>query len=170
MVMANMSDAESTVLIVLFAVAFGGWLIPVTIHILAANWRKARESAHLAALKQSMVEKGMPVEEIERVLRAPVDVASPVPVKEASSIVELAEKLAEHEIEANVIHDILVAFRGAEPSMQRTAVNSVEAMLDNGADSERVLAAVRALCGPAPAPEFGSKDYRFTDEASALRQ
>ena len=37
---------------------------------LAKNWRKARESEHLAALKQSMVEKGMSAEEIERVINA----------------------------------------------------------------------------------------------------
>ena len=37
---------------------------------LAKNWRKARESEHLAALKQSMVEKGMSAEDIERVLKA----------------------------------------------------------------------------------------------------
>ena len=37
---------------------------------LAKNWRKARESEHLAALKQSMVEKGMAAEDIERVINA----------------------------------------------------------------------------------------------------
>jgi hypothetical protein len=37
---------------------------------LAKNWRKARESEHLAALKQSMVEKGMSAEDIVRVINA----------------------------------------------------------------------------------------------------
>jgi hypothetical protein len=37
---------------------------------LAKNWRKAHESEHLAALKQSMVEKGMSAEDIERVINA----------------------------------------------------------------------------------------------------
>ena len=49
-------------------VLFGGWIIPVVAGIIAKNWRKARESEHLAVLKQSMIERGMSVEEMERVI------------------------------------------------------------------------------------------------------
>jgi hypothetical protein len=159
-----MSDSESTVMIVFLALSFGAWIIPAVIYTLVTNVRKAIESAHLAALKQSMVEKGMAVEEIERVLRAS---AKPAEVED-SPVVKLTKKLAEHEVPANVIREILAAFRGAEPSMRRAVVESVVAMLDDvGADTERVLAAVWGLCGSAPAPESRPKDYRFTDEASA---
>jgi hypothetical protein len=48
----------------------GGWIIPVTASAIAKNWRRARESEHLAVLKQSMIERGMSVEEIERVINA----------------------------------------------------------------------------------------------------
>ena len=48
----------------------GGWIIPVTAGAIAKNWRRARESEHLAILKQSMIERGMSVEEIERVVNA----------------------------------------------------------------------------------------------------
>jgi hypothetical protein len=37
---------------------------------IASNWRKARESEHTVALKQSMVDKGMSAEDIERVMNA----------------------------------------------------------------------------------------------------
>ena len=50
-------------------VLFGGWIIPVVVGTVAKNWRKARESEHLAALKQSMIERGMSVEEMERVIK-----------------------------------------------------------------------------------------------------
>jgi hypothetical protein len=43
-----------------------GWVITD----IARNWRKVRVSEHLAALKQSMIERGMSAEEIERVLAA----------------------------------------------------------------------------------------------------
>lgn len=49
-------------------VLFGGWIIPVVVAIIAKNWRKARESEHLAVLKQSMIERGMSVDEMERVI------------------------------------------------------------------------------------------------------
>jgi hypothetical protein len=47
-----------------------GWVVTDVVEKLAINWRKARESEHLAALKQSMVERGMSAEEIERVVNA----------------------------------------------------------------------------------------------------
>jgi len=53
---------------VVAVVLFGGWIIPVVVGIVAKNWRKARESEHLTALKQSMIERGMSVEEMERVI------------------------------------------------------------------------------------------------------
>ena len=37
---------------------------------IASNWRKARQSEQLAVLKQSMIERGMSAEEIERVINA----------------------------------------------------------------------------------------------------
>jgi len=46
---------------------FGGWVIVAVASTIAKNWRKTRESEHLAALKQTMVEKGMAIEDIERV-------------------------------------------------------------------------------------------------------
>jgi hypothetical protein len=49
---------------------FGGSTIAGIAVKLANNWRKVRESEHAAALKQSMIERGMSAEEIERVLNA----------------------------------------------------------------------------------------------------
>jgi hypothetical protein len=49
-------------------ILFGGWIIPAVTAIIAKNWRKARESEQLAVLKQSMIERGMSVEEMERVI------------------------------------------------------------------------------------------------------
>jgi hypothetical protein len=45
-----------------------GWVIVEV----ARHWRKVRENEQLAALKQSMVERGMSAEEIERVINAGV--------------------------------------------------------------------------------------------------
>jgi hypothetical protein len=49
---------------------FGGWVIVGVVRAFTDNWRKVREAEQLAALKQSMVEKGMSADEIERVLKA----------------------------------------------------------------------------------------------------
>ena len=43
-----------------------GWIITTWM----ANWRKVRVSEHLAALKQTMIERGMSADEMERVINA----------------------------------------------------------------------------------------------------
>lgn len=49
---------------------FGGWVMVAIVRSFTDNWRKVREAEQTAALKQSMVDKGMSVDEIERVLKA----------------------------------------------------------------------------------------------------
>jgi hypothetical protein len=49
---------------------FGGWIITSVISSITGNWRKVREAEQNAALKQSMVEKGMSAADIERVMNA----------------------------------------------------------------------------------------------------
>jgi hypothetical protein len=49
---------------------FGGWVIVAIVRSFTESWRRVRETEQAAALKQSMVEKGMTADEIERVLKA----------------------------------------------------------------------------------------------------
>jgi hypothetical protein len=49
---------------------FGGWVIVAIVRSFTDNWRKVREAEQTAALKQTMVDKGMSADEIERVLKA----------------------------------------------------------------------------------------------------
>ena len=62
-------SAEAWGMIALMVLA-GGWVIPVTAAAIAKNWRRARESEQLAILNQSMIERGMSADEIERVINA----------------------------------------------------------------------------------------------------
>ena len=48
----------------------GGWVMVAIVRSFTDNWRKVREAEQTAALKQSMVDNGMSVDEIERVLKA----------------------------------------------------------------------------------------------------
>lgn len=56
------------ILFVIFV--FGGWVIGWVATSAMKNWRRVRESEHLAALKQTMIERGMSVDDIERVINA----------------------------------------------------------------------------------------------------
>jgi hypothetical protein len=56
--------------IVAVTLIFGGWIVTSIVGSITGNWRKVREAEQMAALKQSMVEKGMSAADIERVMNA----------------------------------------------------------------------------------------------------
>lgn len=56
--------------ILLITFIFGGWVIVGVVRSFTDNWRKVRVAEQTAALKQTMIDKGMSAEDIERVLRA----------------------------------------------------------------------------------------------------
>jgi hypothetical protein len=49
---------------------FGGWVITGVVSSIMTNWRKTREAEQLAALKQTLAERGMSADEIIKVLNA----------------------------------------------------------------------------------------------------
>jgi hypothetical protein len=61
---------DSIFWLIIIGFGVGGPTIAGVISTLAQNWRKMKESEHLTMLKQSMIERGMSVEEMERVLDA----------------------------------------------------------------------------------------------------
>jgi hypothetical protein len=149
--------------IVTVSLIFGGWIIVAVVSSVAKNWRKVHESEHLAVLKQSMIERGMSADEIERVLRA-----GPEALTESASdaTTELSKKLAEHGVAAPAMEQILNAFHTAKAQDRKTLSNTVLAMLNGGAGSDQVLAAVRALSRPSAEP---THEARYRDDPASFR-
>jgi hypothetical protein len=147
---------------------FGGWIIVAVVSSVTKNWRKVHESEHAAALKQSMIERGMSAEDIERVLRA-----GPESLEESGrdsgkdDATKLSEKLVEHETPAPVMEQIVSIFCTASPGAKKSLEKTIVAMLDGGADSQQVLAVVRALSRSTPAEQ--PQDRRYTDDAASFK-
>ena len=56
--------------ILMITFIFGGWVIVAVVRSFTDSWRRVREAEQTAALKQSMVDKGMSADEIERIMKA----------------------------------------------------------------------------------------------------
>lgn len=110
----------------------------------AAAWHKIRQSQHRAQLTAMMVQRGMPVDEIERVLRA-----SSVSAAEAVDVPAddpgIIKMLTDNNYEGSDVQRILSALHasgGATPENARI----IKALSDNWADTgdiERILLARR---------------------------
>jgi hypothetical protein len=49
---------------------FGGWVITGVVSSIMSNWRQVRQTEQMAALKQTMIDKGLSAADIERILNA----------------------------------------------------------------------------------------------------
>jgi hypothetical protein len=102
---------------------YTGYLIPIigllggtvvaVVAIIATHWRHVRQAEADTALKQDLLQRGMSVEEIERVVRAS-STASTEPAKEPISDNEyyMVEKLVEEGKTVDEIERIIRAFKG----------------------------------------------------------
>jgi hypothetical protein len=93
--------------VLVVAIVCGGPIVGWVVSSLATNWRRARESEHLAALKQSLAERGMSAEEIERVVNA-------------GRITGLKEKMVAQGMSAADIERVLRAGQLEEPVCGRS--------------------------------------------------
>jgi hypothetical protein len=143
----------------------GGSALITLINSLAKHWRKVRESEHQAALKQSLVERGMSVEEIERIVRAAPE--SHELEADETPVVQLTKNLAEQEVPPEALEEILRAFHASDPATQRTLAHTVAALCENGAKAEHILAAVRALARPAGSAESPPREVHGVTDATA---
>jgi hypothetical protein len=144
----------------------GGSAIVTLITSLAKHWRKVRESEHLAALKQSLVERGMSVEDIERVVRAAPEAQE---TEADEPVVQLTKTLAVLEVPPEALEEILRAFQASDPATQRTLAQTVEALRATG--TEHILAAVRALARPSgSAISSPPEKHGATDETVSFRR
>jgi hypothetical protein len=176
--MADIWDnvGQDIVSILAITFIFGGTAIVGIVTAVVANWRKTRESEHQAVLKQNMLERGMSAVDIERVLRAgpaaaaeeeadralKVKAAAAASQDERSWDVEVANQLLQHDVPGSEAEQILTAFRAGDAPTRKALAGKIEEMLDSGANGERVLAVVRALCRPggaAPQNDSGPSPY-----------
>jgi hypothetical protein len=165
MLLADFDWNHLTTLLFWVFILGGGSALITLINSLAKHWRKVRESEHLAALKQSLVERGMSVEEIERIVRAAPE--SQELEADETPVVQLTNKLAEQEVPPEALAEILRTFQACDPAMQQTLARTVEALCDNGAKVEHILAAVRALARPSGSAASSPLEERGVSDATA---
>jgi hypothetical protein len=152
MILAGSIDLSGSNLAELASIV-GAFLFLITTvlgSVLAVNWRKARESEHLAALKQSLADKGMSADDIERIMRAGPERKKPgaaLPVTALSEVLVYVNGISPQTLE-----EIVQVFQTSDPATQNAIVQALSNMVENdNLTGDHYLAMVRGLAHPAAA-------------------
>jgi hypothetical protein len=136
-------------------------IVTSVVYALTEAWQKVRRAELETALKRQMLDRGLTVAEMEQLLRASPRSSPPAPA-DGRVVEKVAETLAEHQAPPQVIEQVLIAVRRADPGTQQAIHRAIEAVVakaleeDEPANAEAILAFVRGLSTPverAPAAE-----------------
>jgi len=149
-VLAHLANWPPTELIELTAVLAVAAIIAIGLLF----WRHIRLAEAQAALKQSMLQRGLKPDEIERLLSTDSEPPEP-PLTDEQSIEQMAACLHQSGISEKIIEEVFAAVRAAEPSMRQSICHAIQGLSGeegNEADEKEILAAIRGLSGHGSQP------------------
>lgn len=120
-------------------------------------WRRVRLAQTDAAVKQSMLQRGLTADEMERLLTCQSDRPSPrvAPQTEAEAVEELGLILHNSGVTKAVIEEVFLAVSTAEPLARPVIYSAIRGMAGedrDGATDEEIIAVLRGLRGPVAPP------------------
>ncbi len=140
-------------------------------------WHRVRLAQADAALKQSMLQRGLTPDDIERLLACqlgPPEVG--VAETEERAIEEVAAYLKKSNVSVAAMEQVFVALRDAEPPQRQAILAAIRGLAGewgNGASEKAVLAVIRGLCGNGRPPAAGvpspKKDRKAKEDIVAIR-
>jgi hypothetical protein len=177
---AGMPESVFVLALLFGSLLFVGLLVFLGVSL--NTWWNSRQEASRAereaALKREMLDRGLSVDEIERLIRATAEPPTKIEDEDIDALGELGGVLGTCEPEAKpeTIEEILAIARTADSKMRRAMVSAVSEMHGNAGTitDEQIRAVVRALARPAgpstpstppvvDVPPFTSAASRITD-------
>lgn len=133
---------------------------------IAHAWQKVRRAEQEAALKQDMLQRGLSIEEIERVLRAPAKQSETRADKSGDKYVlqELGMILGACQASPAVIEEVLPIVQAADSATKQAILQAVQGVREGSEEEiedEQIRAVVRALArpsGPSTEPATPAND------------
>jgi hypothetical protein len=125
---------------------------------IAHAWQKIRRAEAATRLQQAMLERGLSVDEMERLLRPAAlvnegsDTQSPAPetpLSEEQLVEKLANRLAGESASEGTIQQVMEAFHASDLPGKRLLYHAIFGLSEGfQATDEQILAVVRGLCRP----------------------
>ncbi len=143
---------------ILGLVSIVGGLLAVVICIGLISWCVVRKAQIAADLKRDLVQRGVPIEEIERLIQGPSGHQNRYGEKQLEG--SLASLMAQCEVPGPVMAEVLRIYLATDAATKKAVYDALEEILGSEPSEDQLLAAVRTLCPPkssaAPMPQFDS--------------
>jgi hypothetical protein len=138
-----------------------GILVMMIAAIVASTWSRVRREEIRASFRRDMVDRGLPIEQIERLENALPDEVPSARVKKLEA--QLASLLVQSETPGPTLEKVLRIYQGTDSATKAAIYDSLEEIIESSPSEEQLVAAVAALCpGRAEQPSSGR-----TEEAHA---
>jgi hypothetical protein len=135
-----------------------GGLLAVSICVGLISWCVVRRAQIAADLKRDLVQRGLSVEQIERLIQGPPEEEKPYYEKHLEG--SLASLLAQAEVPGPVMTEVLRIYQATDGGTKKAVYDAIEEIIGSEPTEEQLLAAVRTLCPPkagaAMSPQFDS--------------
>jgi hypothetical protein len=132
------------------------WLtITSVVATVAGVWQKVRRAQLNTTLKEEMLERGLSVEEMERVLRP-----AGQPLPEESAYRAFGECLAAQSLSGTSLEEIMVSFREADLPAKWALVQTLRGLANGGGQRSLSMEEMKRLLKPGDAPLSEEAAYR----------
>jgi hypothetical protein len=140
-VFANWSPEE-----IMGFVAIVGGLLAIVSCVGLISWCVLRNAQIAADLKRDLVQRGLPVDQIERLIQGPREDEKPYYEKQLEG--SLASLLAQSEVPGPLMTEVLRIYQATDGGTKKAVYDAIEEIIGSEPTEDQLLAAVRTLCPP----------------------
>jgi hypothetical protein len=139
--LANWSPEE-----IMGFVAIVGGLLAIVSCVGLISWCVIRNAQIAADLKRDLVQRGLPVDQIERLILGPREDEKPYYEKQLEG--SLASLLAQSEVPGPLMTEVLRIYQATDGGTKKAVYDAIEEIIGSEPTEDQLLAAVRTLCPP----------------------
>jgi hypothetical protein len=133
-----------------------GFFLTVIVAVVAASWNRVRREEIRANSIREMLDRGIPVDQVERLIGLPTHGETAANGKALEA--QFASLLVQNEVPAPKMERVLRIYQETDPATKKAVYDSLKEIVGSSPSEEQLVAAVMALCpahGPAlPAGSF----------------
>jgi hypothetical protein len=143
---------------ILGLVSIVGGLLTIVICVGLISWCVVRRAQIAADLKRDLLQQGLSIEQVERLMQGPPEAEKPYYEKHLEG--SLASLLTQAEVPGPVMVEVLRIYQATDGVTKKAVYDAIEEIISSEPSEEQLVAAVRMLCPPKAgvvvSPQFDS--------------